>query len=136
MARVTAADVQEIVEVDSAISLTPFITVANLMVTKHCTDVSFTAAELFVIEKWLSAHFYAIRDKRVTSESADGIGQSLQHVEDLGLDANEYGQMAKRLDWSGALAALDNSSKSGLRKSVSLSWLGEENTETVTEILT
>jgi hypothetical protein len=136
MARVTPEDVQKIIEVDSTISLTPFITVANLMVTKHCVDVAFTIAELFEIEKWLSAHFYTIRDKRVTSESAEGIGQSLQHVEDLGLDANEYGQMAKRLDWSGALASLDNSSKSGLRRSVSLSWLGVANTEIVTEILT
>ncbi len=136
MARVTAADVQEIIEVDATISLTPFITIANLMVTKHCVDTGFTADELFEIERWLSAFFYAVRDPRTTSEGAEGVSASYQKSSSLGLDANEYGQMVKRLDWSGALAALDNSSKSGLRRTVSLEWLGTENDELVTELLT
>jgi hypothetical protein len=136
MARVTSAEVQEIIEVDSTISLTPFITVANLMVTKHCVDTTFTADELKEIERWLSAFLYAVRDPRTTSEGAEGVSVSYQKSSSLGLDVNEYGQMAKRLDWSGALAALDNSTKNGLRRSVTLEWLGTENDEIVTEILT
>lgn len=129
MARTTAADVQGIVEVDATISLTPFITVANAVVTRHCVDDAFTAAELELIERYLTAYFYCLRDRRAISETAKGVGQSLQHTEDLGFDANEYGQMAKRLDWSGALAALDNASKIGLRKTVELTWLGVPNDE-------
>ena len=129
MARTTAADVQGIVEVDATISLTPFITVANAVVTKHCVDDDFTAADLELIERYLAAYFYCLRDRRAVSETAKGVGQSLQHAEDLGFDANEYGQMAKRLDWSGALAALDVSSKSGLRRTVELTWLGIPNDE-------
>ena len=133
MARTTAAEVQAIVEVDSTISLTPFITVANAIVTKHCVDTGFTVAELTLIETYLAAFFYRIRDKAATSEAAPGgASQSIQHVEALGFDANEYGQMAKRLDWSGALASLDNSTKNGLRRSVIFEWMGEENDESQT----
>lgn len=137
MARTTSENVQGIVEVDASISLTPFITVANAVVTKHCVDDDFTAADLELIERYLAAFFYCLRDKRLVSESAKGVGQSLQHVEDLGFDANEYGQMAKRLDWSGALAALDAASKGGLRKTVDWTWGGTENDEsqTISEIV-
>jgi hypothetical protein len=134
MARVTSDEVAEIVEVDSTISMTPFITVANLMVTKHCVDTAFTVTELKEIERWLSAHFYCIRDKRRTSEAVDGASESYQHTEDLGLDSNEYGQMAMRLDWSGALSSLNNSSKKGLRTTANLDWAGiakADATETV-----
>lgn len=132
MARTTAADVQGIVEVDASIGLTSFITVANAVVTKHCVDDDFTAAELELVERYLAAYFYCLRDRRATSETAEGIGQSLQHVEDLGFDANEYGQMAKRLDWSGALSALDRAAKGGLRRALEWTWGGVENDESQT----
>lgn len=131
---VTEADVQGIVEVDASISLTPFIDVAVSVVTKHCVDDDFTAAELNRIAIYLTAYFYCLRDRRAVSETAKGMGESLQHVEDLGFDANEYGQMAKRLDWSGALAALDSASKSGLRKTVELTWLGVPNDDATNEV--
>lgn len=133
MARTTASAVQEILggAYDSSYAVTSFITVANLVVTKHCTNEDLTAAELEAIERYLTAHFYCVTHRRATQEGGAGIpNESRQHVEDLGLDATEFGQMAKRLDWSGALASLDNAAKKGLRRSVSLSWAGKENDET------
>jgi len=113
--------------------VTSFITIANLMVTKHCTDTAFTAAELEIIERYLAAWAYCNSHPRSTSESAGGIGESKQHREDLGLDSNEFGQQAKLLDWSGALASLGVAAYKGLRRSVDLSWAGVENPDAVVE---
>jgi hypothetical protein len=130
MARITSAELTNLlVDVESAVNLTQFINIANRMVTKHCVDTAFTADELHDIELYLAAHFYCISRPRPVSESVGGVGESKQHTEAIGLDSNEYGQMAKRLDWSGALASLDNRMRKGLRTSVSLTWMGKENTE-------
>lgn len=125
MARTDSIAVGLIIEVDDSISLTPFIEAANALVTQHCTNTDFTAAQLELIERWLAAWAYALRDKRATSDNARGVGQNYQHVEALGFDANEYGQVAMRLDWSGALASLNNANKKGLRRSVGVSWVGK-----------
>jgi hypothetical protein len=81
MARTTAEAVEGIIEVDSAIDLTPFITVANFMVTKHCVDTNFTAAGLEIIERYLAAWLYAIRDRRAVREEAGDVAETKQHVE-------------------------------------------------------
>jgi len=74
MARVVDAEVREIIDVDSSItSLTPFITVANLLVTDKLAGTGLSAEMLKEIERWLSAHFVAIRDPRAKSESIGGI---------------------------------------------------------------
>ena len=125
--RVTAEDVQEIIEIDTAISLVPFIAAANAVVNAVCVAKGYSEEALTQIELWLSAHFYTIRDPRITSESAAGVGASYQHAEGLGFDSSSYGQMAKRLDYLGALAALDAQSKKGGKVSVGLYWSGEYN---------
>lgn len=124
-----------LVDVESGVSLDQFITVANIMVTKHCTDAAFTVDELEVIERYLAAHLYCISRPRPIQEKAGDVSENKQHVEALGLDATEFGQMVKRLDWSGALAALDARSSSNKRTSVSATWMGEENDNTVESIL-
>jgi hypothetical protein len=136
MARTTVADVQTLLgeSYSSSYSVTSFIETANVIVTKHCVDDDFAAAELELIERYVAAWAYCVSHPRATNETAKGVGQSLQHAEDLGFDSNEYGQMAKRLDWSGALAALDVSSKSGLRRTVELTWLGIPNDEATNEV--
>lgn len=128
MARTDSAAVTALlVDVESGVSLTQFITVANLIVTKHCTDADFTTNELEVIERYVAAHLYTVSLPRTTQEKAGSVSISYQHAEDLGFNGSSYGQMAMRLDWSGALVALDNVSKKGLRRSVDLTWLGIEN---------
>jgi hypothetical protein len=128
--RTTAEAVGLIIDVDSGISLTPFIEVANALVTKHCVDGAFTVAELELIERWLSAHFYAIRDPRTTQERAGSVGESYQSQVGLGFDVTHYGQMAMRLDWSGALALLNEQTKKGGRVTASVTWLGTEDVTT------
>lgn len=124
--RTTESAVQGIIEHDSGISLAPFIEAASAVVTKHCTDSSFTATELELIERWLAAHFYAVRDPRAVSEKAGSVSETRQSKVDLGFDVTHYGQMAMRLDWSGALASLNQQAKQGGRVAVSLDWMGTE----------
>jgi len=125
MARTTSADVEGIIEVDSNISLTPFITVANELVTECCSSSSnYTAIRLELIERWLSAHFYCVRDMRAESEKAGSISEKKQSKVDLGFNTSHYGQMAMRIDTEGGLAALNEQILKGRVSSIEFSWLG------------
>jgi len=124
MARTTSALVAGIIEVDVSITLTPFIEVANELVTEHCTSGSLTAVRLAQIEKWLAAHFYTVRDMRAETEKAGSVSQKLQSKVDLGLATSHYGQHAMILDSTGGLAALNENTKKGKRAGVSVTWLG------------
>ena len=121
--RVEAADVEEIIEVESGISLTPFINTANLLVTDVCSDSDYSAAKLEQIELWLSAHFYAVRDPRVSSEGAGGVTTTFQGQTGMRLEASIYGQHALLLDTEGNLAALNV--KVG-KPRAGVSWLGTD----------
>jgi len=122
--RTTSAEVAAIIEVDVSISLTPFIEVANELVTECCTSGSHTALRLAQIEKWLAAWAYCIRDMRAFGERAGSVSQNLQSKVDLGFDNSHYGQMAMRLDTEGGLAALNERIKKGKRATASVTWLG------------
>jgi len=121
--RTTAAEVESIIEVDATISLTPFITIANELVTEYCADEDYTEARLALIETWLAAHFYAVRDLRVASESA---GVSVSYYGSVGqnLSGTMYGQQAMVLDTAGGLASLNKQVGTGKKSSVSCTWLG------------
>jgi hypothetical protein len=127
--RTTDAAVALIIEQDVSISLTSFIEVANALVTELCTDSGYDATRLELIERWLSAHFYAIRDPRTVSEKADVVAQSFRSKVDLGFNVTHYGQMAMRIDTDGNLAALDKRTLEGQRKSLGVSWVGLSETE-------
>ena len=130
MARTTSTAVEEIIEVDSNISLTPFIEGANALVTECCGDSeNYTATDLELIERWLSAHLYTIRDPRVEVEKAGPVSQKMQSKVDLGFDTSHYGQMAMRLEWEGGLSALNERVKNGQRRLVGITWLGTEESE-------
>lgn len=136
MPRVTAAEVEEIIEVDDdAISMTPFIRAANLLVNRHCetaTDLDgnayYVSDELKEIELWLSAHNFAIREARNAAEGVSGgPSETKQSKVDLGFDVTHYGQMAMRLDSAGGLARLNALAKSGkLGGSPQLHWGGTD----------
>jgi hypothetical protein len=106
--RVTEEDVMEIIEVDSAISLLPFIALADLIITEDFEDAPLSVARLKEVERWLSAHFYAIRDPRVSSEGAGGVSNSYVVSSGTGFNSTPYGQQAVRLDTTGTLAAMDS----------------------------
>ena len=127
--RTTSISVQGIVEVDSAIALTPFIAAASSVVTSRCVDLYTTAVysdeTLELIERWLAAHFYLIRDRRAKSESMGGASASYHDAGRIGLESTEYGQMAMALDTAGGLAALNKMMNNGGVTSASIQWLGK-----------
>lgn len=118
MPRTTDVLVKGVIEVDTLAvpDLTPFIVVANELVTEICVPAGYADSRLELIETWLAAHFYAIRDPRLTSETVGPLSQSIESRVDLGLDVTRYGQMAKRLDTAGGLALLDERMKKGYGK--------------------
>lgn len=126
MARTSSAEVEKIIEVEAAIDLTPFIAIANELVTECCVGKGYADARLILIESWLAAHFYSVRDPRAASETAGGVGAHYQSAVSLGFDTSHYGQTAMRLDTAGGLAALNTQSKEGISKSIGLTWLGTE----------
>ena len=128
MARTTAAAVKLIIETDDTIStdLAPFIEVADSIVTDVCTDSSYSDAKLELISRWLSAHFYAIRDPRAKSEKAGPVSVTYKSKVDLGFDVTHYGQMAMRIDSAGNLGAVNERIKKGKSNVVGATWLGTD----------
>ena len=125
MARTTSAAVEGIIEVDEEIPLTPFIDIANVLVTEICEPVTtYDAARLEKIERYLSAHFYTNRDPRASSEGVSGVQSSYQNAVALGLGTSHYGQTAMLLDTAGGLARWNQQMIKGGRKTVKVAWLG------------
>lgn len=110
--RTTEEAVGKIIELDAAIDLTPFMESANNLVDQVCLDSDYSDATLELIERWLSAHFYAIRDPRAIQESVKGISQQFSDPTKPGLSSTLWGQTAMALDTAGNLAAVDD----GLKK--------------------
>lgn len=134
MARTTKTDVEGIVELDASVvpddaALLPFITIANELVTECCVtggpDTPYTDDRLELIERWLTAHFYTVRDPRTTNEKAGSVGATFQSKVDLGFDTSHYGQTAMRLDTNGGLAKLNSDMKKG-KPRVGVAWLGTD----------
>ena len=112
--RVTTDEVREIIPLESSFTdamVTAMITGANVVVTEVCTDSSLDTAHLKEIERWLSAHFCAIRDMRAATEKTGPASISFQYKVDLRLDVTMYGQQAMIIDTSGALARLNKGKK-------------------------
>jgi hypothetical protein len=139
MPRTTDADVKAIDRaIPAAASLTAFIRPANILVTRHCVRESgeagyMTEDELKEVETWLAAHFYH-QDKRRRESIAlakGAVSEKTKSSIDLGFDNDEYGQMAMRLDATGALSALNAQAKasSGANvnsQKVGMVWLGTD----------
>lgn len=114
--RTNATAVQKIIEVDSAINagdLSPFIESANALVTEVCVPLGYDDTRLELIERWLSAHFYAVRDPRLASEKAGPVSASYQHELGLMFKSTMYGQQAMLFDSKGGLARLQKQTEMG-----------------------
>jgi len=113
--RTTPALVASIIEVDPGDDVTPYIEIANLLVTDVCVDpiLPYSDERLEQIERYLAAHFYDLDKPRTASESIKG-GTSEKYEQistDLGLSVTKWGQTAKVLDYKGNLALIDNRNK-------------------------
>ena len=128
MARTTAANVGKVVEVDTTIDLDPFISMANELVTECCVDVNateYTATRLELIERWLAAHFYVIRDPRTSSEGISGLSEAAQNPQvAMAFHGTKEGQQALILDTYGGLAALSKRISDGGKKAIGVTWMG------------
>jgi hypothetical protein len=123
--RATDTEVRKIIDVSRDVDdTTPFIMAANSLVNAKCTSSGYSEDLLTVIENWLAAHFLAMRDPRLSSESA-GISASYQNRIDMFLALSHYGQQAMLLDYEGNLSALNKKIGRG-KASIGASWLGTE----------
>lgn len=124
--RVTQAEVEAIF--DTALTdLSPFITVANQMVTRYCTGGDMSDAELKEVERWLSAHFASVQDARTASEKAGPVSENYQYKVGLDLDFTKYGQQAMVLDATGGLANWNKDVQNGKAdRPATIGWIGYE----------
>ena len=115
--RVTATEVQQIIDLDSTFSETDIdihINAANRVVTKVVTSSGMTAADKKECERWLAAHFCAMgRNPYANQEQAGSVSQTMGHKLELALDNTRWGQMAKIIDTGGDLGRFDKAVKEG-----------------------
>jgi len=130
MPRTTIAAVQDLLGANygpnpngSLPNLQTYIDSATTLVDQLVTDASIkfppythTSAQLELIERWLSAHFYTKMDPTYSSKSTSGASGSF--VRDPKVP-EPYKDAAIMLDPSGALAALLN------RQTAGGAWLGK-----------
>lgn len=127
--RTTEAQVQGIIKTNASITITPFIEVANALVTELCASSGYDDTRLELIERWLAAHFYSVRDAGRLTERAGPVSKQIESRVDLGFDVTRHGQMAMRIDTAGNLAALNEQSKRGASITPGVTWLGTEEEE-------
>jgi len=110
MARITQEELVGVIHTDPLIDLTIFIDTASDVVDYIATQDDAAAIPLALfkrIELYLAAHFYAIKDQQVHSESTDGTSATYQGKTSEGFGATIWGAQALRMDVSGTLAAMD-----------------------------
>jgi hypothetical protein len=105
--RVTAEEVQAIIDVVSGLDVSAFITAANLLVTEKLGSSSLSVELLKEIERWLAAHFVAVRDPRIRERTVGDATDKfiLGGGFKSGLDATPYGQQVMVLDITGIFAS-------------------------------
>jgi hypothetical protein len=109
-------------------SLSPYIDAANLIVTRvdACATTrgwTLSSAEKEMIERYLSAHNYAMSDQTYSSRKTGDASGVFHGMTGKRLDGTKYGQMALSLDPSGCLNSIVNS------KRVDCLWLGRPPSE-------
>ncbi len=124
--RTTQELVGAVVELDSTIDVTPFIADANILVDDLCLESGYSDAKLTRIETWLAAHLYAVRDPRVSSESAGPVSATYQYRLGLFLAGTMQGQQAMLLDTAGNLANLNKDIENGKKNPAvaKILWMG------------
>jgi len=108
--RVSEDDVREIIEVSSTLILDAFITSANVFITATL-GTTLSEGLLKEIERWMSAHFVAIREKRANSVKIGDAEETYSVKVGMGLKATQYGQQAILLDTTGVLDKLGERKK-------------------------
>jgi hypothetical protein len=103
--RVLQTEVKEIIET-TIDDISPFITAANIVVTDRLSGEGLSASLLKEIERWLSAHFIAMRERQAESEKLGDASSKWGGRFGRGLDFTQYGQQVKILDTTGILESI------------------------------
>ena len=108
MARITVVELQKTYPTTS--DLTPFVEVANLLVTEELAAMGYSVERLTKIELYLAAHFALITLER-GGLTRQKIGDSEDFFQawtntEIGLAATRFGQQVLILDTSGKMATL------------------------------
>lgn len=112
MSRTTSGAVEKIIEVESGDDLAPFIETAASMVDQIAVHANApSATRLEIIERWLSAHYYAIFKQRAASEKAGPVSENKQYWLSYGLQTTMHGTQALMLDPTGILAEASEGAK-------------------------
>ncbi len=112
--RVDDTEVEAIIDVESSVDTNAFITTASVMVDTYLASKGLADSLLVEIEKWLAAHFIAIKQGTLRAEKFGDAKDDYAIDVGKGLDATPYGQQVKVLDSSGVLA------KVGVRRLASI----------------
>ena len=107
-------------EYDSSMDLNQCIEAGDSLVTSQCITLlnadgtpyyagGAANSQIELIARYLGAHFYEVNIKRYKFRAAGKVQESTESKVDLRLDQTTYGQTAMVLDYSGSLAALNNS---------------------------
>lgn len=134
MPRTTDELVIGLIEWDDTIPLEPFIATASMLVDKVVATAKnpdgtdyYSTDDLELIERWLSGHFYTVRDPTAVYESVSSLGTKFDSQVDLNLNLTRYGQQAMLLDTAGGLASTNRSLNKGpIRRKTSVTWLGKK----------
>ena len=125
MSRTTANAVRDAVgdtdpKADMALHLQFASALTDYVVSKDTAHL-LTSALLTLIETYLAAHSYALRDPQYTSKSTGGAsGSFIRAQAGQGLMATDWGQQACALDVSGTLDSIAD----GI-ETASMEWLGK-----------
>lgn len=117
---------------DPDVALTAFMETANLEVNwLHSQDLGGLLEDprLEMIERWLSAHFYAHADQLMKQEQTAGASGTYQGNTGMGFLSTQYGQSAVNLDLTGALARKNSDVSLGTSKKAKMVWLGGDSLE-------
>lgn len=118
--RTTAEAVRAILGVASEVDVLPFMATANSIITKveTCAGGNLTDADLELLERWVSAHFYSVINPGLTSKSIAGASTSFHRGQlGQGMESTVYGQQALLMDMSGCLEKVTG-------QTMTMTWLG------------
>lgn len=128
--RTTAPEVKDLLGDDYGLradgtppSLTIHMRSANALLARVITcaarkGITITDEELYLLETWLSAHYYTQNDPTYTSKSTAGASGSFQGQTGKFFEASRYGQTAIKLDPSGCIENIQGS------QTARMGWVG------------
>ena len=112
---VSPAQIRDLIEtaLDDA-TLQVFANDSHVIVSETIpSSAGVSEGRLEIIEKYLAAHFTALRDPRLTSEHVGPATSSYEGQSGLYLAHTRYGQQVMVLDPTGSFAAMDQGASTG-----------------------